>query len=187
MHEAKHMHDTPGQHGLIEQLYQNYWLLLLNTISLQIASKEEAEDILVEVFQAAYESSVIATLTAQQQLAWLRRTAHNKSVDRYRRNQHYPTIYLEQCATQSFEDEQPTPEHLTIQREESRHLHQQLLALSQQQQELLYLRFADGLHCSEIAIRWRKSEGSIRTLLSRTLNRLRTSYRLRKEDPNNNE
>ncbi|WP_338247053.1 RNA polymerase sigma factor [Dictyobacter halimunensis] len=175
------MHDIPAQHSLIEQLYQRYWLLLFNTISQRIASKEEAEDILVEVFLAAYESPVIATLSEQQQLAWLRRAAHNKSVDRYRRHQRTPTLYLEQCHTQTHEDEQDTPEHLSIQHEELNTLRQTLSELPEQQQELLYLRFADGLRCSEIAVRWRKSEGSVRTLLSRTLNRLRTHYRLGKE------
>jgi RNA polymerase sigma-70 factor, ECF subfamily len=47
----------------------------------QAASREEAEDILVEVFVAAIEFSEFDQLGEEEQVAWLWRVARNKAVD----------------------------------------------------------------------------------------------------------
>jgi RNA polymerase sigma-70 factor (ECF subfamily) len=56
-----------------------------------------------------------------------------------------------------------------------------LAKLSPVQQTVLHLRFAKDLSTREIARRLQKSDGAIRTLLSRTLNHLRGMYERREE------
>jgi RNA polymerase sigma-70 factor, ECF subfamily len=64
--------------SLIEELYQRYWLMIFIAIRQHVFSKEEAEDILLEVFLAALENPMLVNLSEHQQLAWLRRVAYNK-------------------------------------------------------------------------------------------------------------
>ncbi len=60
----------------IARLYQHYWLTILASIRQHISSREDAEDILLEVFVAALESTSLLTMGEKQQLAWLRHVAH---------------------------------------------------------------------------------------------------------------
>ncbi|HZR41762.1 MAG TPA: sigma factor-like helix-turn-helix DNA-binding protein [Ktedonobacteraceae bacterium] len=60
--------------------------------------------------------------------------------------------------------------------EEYAHLHAHLEKLSPIQREALRLRFANGLRCSEIATVLGKRDGTVRVLLSRALNFLRSIY-----------
>jgi len=55
-------------------------------------------------------------------------------------------------------------------------------SLPELQQEILRLRFAQGLKCSEIAQKLNKSHPAIRTMLSRSLNFLRDIYKQNRED-----
>ena len=75
-----------------------------------------------------------------------------------------------------FADEERSPEKTVLKREEHLRLQSQIALLPELQQEILRLRFADGLRCKEIAARVRKNEGAVRSMLSRTLNGLRSHY-----------
>jgi RNA polymerase sigma-70 factor (ECF subfamily) len=69
-----------------------------------------------------------------------------------------------------------TPELVALEHEEHALLRTQLAALPQIQQEVLRLRFAEDLRCPEIARRLNKSDGAVRTMLSRILHLLRNIY-----------
>ncbi len=173
------MHAPPGQ-GLIQQeamadLYERYWFIVLRTIRQHISSHEDAEDVLLDVFLAALESDVFFNLVEQQQVAWLRRTAYNKAMDYHRRRTRQPLLSLQDDET-LFADEERSPEKTFLKHEENLRLQSQIALLPELQQEILRLRFADGLRCKEIAARVRKNEGTVRSLLSRTLNGLRGLY-----------
>lgn len=178
-----------SQSAFIEELYRRYWLTLFIMIRQQIASKEEAEDILLEVFLAALENPALSDLSEHHQLTWLRRVASNKCVDHYRRSARRSALSLEH--TEAVEHIEATlfnstlrsPEQMMLAQEEVELLRQHLSSLSEIQQQVLVLRFAEGLPCAQIATRLHKSEGAIRTLLSRTLNLLRKLYGKRKGSP----
>jgi RNA polymerase sigma factor (sigma-70 family) len=132
--------------------------------------------VLLEVFMAALERNALAGLSDGEQLAWLRRVAHNKCVDAYRRAQRQPAVSLESLEEIPYEDEEQTPEQVALRSEEQALLRTYLANLPAQQQEVLRLRFAQGLRCTEIARRLNKKEGTVRMLLSRALNLLRGTY-----------
>jgi RNA polymerase sigma factor (sigma-70 family) len=174
------MHTPPGQ-GLIRQeamadLYERYWFIVLRTIHQHISSHEDAEDMLLDVFLAAFESDVFFALLEQQQVTWRRRTAYPKAMDYYRRRARLPLLSLQDDDETWLADEERSPENIVVQREEQLRLHSQIALLPELQQELLRLRFTDGLRSKEIAARLRKNEGTVRSLLSRTLNGLRGLY-----------
>jgi RNA polymerase sigma-70 factor, ECF subfamily len=141
-----------------------------------IPSREDAEDILLEVFLAALEHSRFPTLSEKEQQAWLWAVARNKVVDHYRRATRHPSATLQQVAETVFENEECAPEQVTLRHEEYARLHATLKELPSLQQEVLRLRFGNDLRCAEIAAILEKSEGSVRMLLSRTLKFLRAIY-----------
>jgi RNA polymerase sigma-70 factor (ECF subfamily) len=174
---------SSGQSGLedtlLGRLYQRHWLALFTNIRQHINSCEDAEDILLDVFLAALESKALLSMSEQYQEAWLRRVAYNKCMDLHRRASRHPAYPLEPHVETLYDDERLAPEQSALRQEEVEHLQKHLAALSTDQQELLRLRFADQLTCAQIAERMRKSEGAIRTMLSRTLHLLRGIYRER--------
>jgi RNA polymerase sigma factor (sigma-70 family) len=154
--------------------YQRHALMVLTYIRSHVASKEEAEDILGDVFLAVLENQTPFTLDEREQAIWLRRVAHNKVVDRYRRQMRQPEITsLGEFAHILPGEKNGEPEIVAVRNENRAQLHIHLAALSADQQKVLHLRFAENLSTREIARLLNKSDVAIRSLLSRTLNRLR--------------
>jgi RNA polymerase sigma-70 factor (ECF subfamily) len=160
----------------MEELYQRHRYAVLTYILQHVSSREDAEDMLLEVFIAALESPIITTLDQRQQLAWMRRVALNKSIDYHRRTTRHPAIPIELTDEILHEEEYYSPEQSVLRQEEITRLRAYISLLPELQQELIRLRFANDLRCSEIATHLHKSEGAVRTLLSRTLNILRGMY-----------
>lgn len=158
------------------QLYQRYASVLFAYAFQQTGSREDAEDIVLDVFLSVLQNPRFATFDEQKQLAWLWTITRNKLVDRHRyaaRRQH---VSIEWLSEPFFEDDSLTPEEISLKREEYARLHSVLQTLPEFQQEVLRLRFGHGLQCNEIAPVLEKSEGSIRMILFRALHRLRKIY-----------
>ena len=157
-------------------LYDRYGGAIFAYVRLQISSREDAEDLTLEVFTLALEHDNLAGLADGEKMAWLRRVAHNKIIDGYRRATRRPVVELEKVREMLFEDETDSPEQMALQREAYAQLHHAIQRLPQQQQQLLRLRYGDGLRFAEIAVLLNKREEALRKLLSRTLATLRTLY-----------
>jgi RNA polymerase sigma-70 factor (ECF subfamily) len=137
-------------------------------------NKQDAEDLLLDVFIAAFGHEDLIALPEARQLAWLRRVARNKLVDRYR---HAARLALTPLALASeTADERPSPQQFVEQRQSYERLARVIGELPPIQQELLRLRYSQGLRLTEIAERLSQSAASARKLLSRTLRRLRQLY-----------
>lgn len=174
--QQPHMDPSECEDSPIAVLYQRHAYTLLSFIRQHVPTPEDAEDVLLEVFLAAFEADTLANLPKNEQLAWLRRVARNKCVDAHRRLVRHPVIPLEEIEDSMYEDEQQAPEQLALRSEEHAVLQAHLAQLSALQQEVLRLRFASDLRSAEIARMLNKSEGAIRMLLSRAMNLLRTLY-----------
>ncbi|HLZ59820.1 MAG TPA: sigma-70 family RNA polymerase sigma factor [Ktedonosporobacter sp.] len=154
-------------------LYQQHAPRIFDYVQRHVSSFQDAEDILIEVFVAALESPAFATLTEQEQQAWLWRVARNKMVDTYRRAQRSRSLPLLSIDEQTLEDGALNPEQISIRQEEDIYLAEQIQRLSPLQQQVLYLRFGEHLRCAQIATRIGKRESSVRSMLSRLMNLLR--------------
>ncbi|QBD80501.1 sigma-70 family RNA polymerase sigma factor [Ktedonosporobacter rubrisoli] len=160
----------------LAELYQRHVYTLLGSIRRCAPTPEDAEDILLEVFMAAFEHNALTGWSEGKQLAWLRKVAHNKCVDIYRASQRRPSLSLETITEALYDDEDLLPEQMALHAEERALLHAHLTRLPEQQQQILGLRFGHGLRSREIARKLNKSESTIRMTLSRTLNLLRRNY-----------
>lgn len=163
-------------------LYQQHALALMTYIRRHVPTREDAEDIVLEVFLAALNQQDLWQLSAEQQRAWLQRVAYHKYVDYHRHAVIRSVVPLDEATEQALVDEARSPELLALRNEEHALLRQRLGQLPEHYQLILQLRFANGLRCAEIALRLQKSEGAIRMELSRTLNALRETYGKQRED-----
>ena len=97
-------------------------------------------------------------------------------MDRYRSAVHLPAVPLERVRKTVRTEEALAPEQMVLRGEELERLYQALRNLSLFQQQLLQLRFGEGLHFAEIAVLLNKREATVRKLCSRTIALLRTIY-----------
>lgn len=161
----------------VARLYERHAPALFAYLRQKTAAREDAEDILAQVFVAAIEQGEIDGLDERAQAAWLWKVARNKLVDAYRRSRLRQGMDLNQFTDLLYdEDERHAPEQVSLKHEEYAHLYAHIAKLPPIQQETLRLRFANDLRCSEIAEVLGKREGTVRVMLSRTLNFLRGIY-----------
>lgn len=159
-----------------DTLYQRYASAIFAYFYKQTASRDDAEDLLVEVFLAAMERNNLTGMKEAECKAWLWKVAHNKAADYYRHMTCHPATKLQQVEKMLYLDETQGPEQITLKHEEHAHLRATIAQLPELQQDVLQLRFAYGLSCAEIATALEKKEGAVRMLLSRTLKSLRAIY-----------
>jgi RNA polymerase sigma factor (sigma-70 family) len=185
--------DTCMQHGqrqpaaepddsLVARLYQQHALSIMMYVRRHVPAREEAEDILLDVFLAAVEHQELAEYSEQRQLAWLQRVAYHKCVDYHRRAARRSAVPLEEASTMLADDERQSPDQLAVRSEEDKLLYERLSRLPESYQQVLQLRFAQGLSSAEIAHRLHKSDGAIRMILSRALTILRDACAGMKEE-----
>jgi len=107
---------------------------------MRTATREEAEDILLEVFLAALEhSELLEERGIETQRAWLRSVAAHKIADHYRRGNRQQ-VTLEQVAETLYSDEAISPEQMALSREE----YEQVRALLQRLPGLQPFNFREG-------------------------------------------
>lgn len=155
-------------------LYTDFAPAILVYLCERVSNTQDAEDLLLEVFLAAFNSDLLLALPARQQLAWLRRVARNKAIDRYRHIARLAFVPLDQARATA--DEQLTPQQLVERRQAYERLSRVIGQLPPIQQELLRLRYGHDLRLTQIAERFGKPEGTVRKLLTRTLRHLRQLY-----------
>jgi RNA polymerase sigma factor (sigma-70 family) len=157
-------------------LYEQHAPGIFAYLRRQNLAREDAEDILLEVFLAASERNNLAGLAAGEQLAWLRQVTRHKLADHFRRANRRVMVDLDLVAETLYADDAQAPEQVALQRESERHLRAAISRLPAAQQQVLRLHFGEGLRCVEIARLLGKGESAVRMALSRALNLLRTSY-----------
>jgi len=169
-----HFNGDEVQKGVKGTLYDRFAATILAYLCQLVSNRQDAEDLLLEVFMAAFNNEMLSGLTARRQLAWLRRVARNKAVDRYRHTARLTMLPLEQV--RGTEDEGLTPQQYAERRQTYESLSQAFEQLSPIQQELIRLRYGRDLRLTQIAEMFEKPEGTVRKLLSRTLHQLRQLY-----------
>jgi RNA polymerase sigma factor (sigma-70 family) len=175
-------HKVAADGSPVGRLYEQHGPALFAYLSQQTESHEAAEDVLVEVFVAALEMERFVQMSEKEQVSWLWRVTRNKAVDAYRRSRVRRGLDLSLVADYIDDDKERSPELILLQREASALLQTYLDRLPPGQRKAIQLRFAHGLRSSEIATVMGKREGSVRPLLARALNYLRTLYAKEQEE-----
>ena len=179
MQANKHMAQVEQE---MAALYRKYAPGLLAYVRMRVSSPEDAEDLVVEVFLAALEQAKFAALAEKEKQLWLWRVTRNKVIDAYRRANTRQNVTLEHVADGLFADEIFSPEYSALRQEDYMDLYAHLQSLPPLQQQILRMRFGQGLSCREIATTLGKQENVVRVTLSRSLNLLRKIYQRRREE-----
>ena len=158
-----------------EILYERYAATIFVYLLKHTRSREDAEDMLEDIFIAAMENEKFASLPEQTQVLWLWRVARNKVIDGFRRTATKQIIPLEQIIETHDEDDTQNPEQAALRLDDVDQVQQLLQQLPPLQRKIVQLRFGHNLRSAEIAAIVGKRDVAVRSILSRTMNLLRSS------------
>lgn len=154
----------------IDVLYRQYYPSVLAFLCFLVGAPEVAEDLASIVFEKAM-THLVDIHTPEAIGAWLFRIARNCAADYFRRCK--PTVSLEQLVLEEHPQTAALEESIVASEEKS-YLLTHLKQLSEREREVIGLKFVAGLTNREIAGVLQIPEGTVGSLLHRTLRRLRT-------------
>jgi RNA polymerase sigma-70 factor (ECF subfamily) len=159
-----------GDASSFAELYERHLASVYRYMASRAPSREEAEDLASEVFHRAWASRGSYRSNGSFR-AWIFGIARRTIADHYRRWR--PATHLEPAVAALLLDQEPTPEDQVVQQEHVRQAHLLLSGLSDEQQEVLSLRFAADLTYAEIASVIRKREDAVKKIAYRALDSIR--------------
>lgn len=164
---------TQRDHDAFSQLYQLYFDRIYRYVRLKLGNAAEAEDTTSAVFFNAWRT--IHNFSPQREssfAAWLFRLAHNAVVDRFRSmrdiisldaTDHRPSIHTILPGPEAQIERKVTISELTA----------ALQLLTDEQREVVLLRFVEGLSAREVGDIMGKQEGAVRGMQFRAIEALR--------------
>ncbi len=148
-------------------LYQRYVSKIYTYIYYRTGNQHDAEDLTAKVFHQALNHIGRYKDKGHPFSAWLYRIAHNLVANWHRDQKKRQTVALEE--TNLFSGEKTNPYHNTVKNEETAILLEAIQQLPPVRQQLLILKFIDGLSNAEIGEILNRSEGAVKSLYHRTL------------------
>jgi RNA polymerase sigma-70 factor, ECF subfamily len=149
------------------QLYEAYLDRVYRFVYFRVTDAQIAEDLTSLVFLKAWEN-LGRYHPHGPFLAWLYAIARNTVIDNYRTRK--PTVSLEEAAPVAAQDEK-LDDHVQLQFE-MQSLQAAMQHLTEEQQEVITLKFIADYDTAQIAKMMGKSEGAIRALQMRALQAL---------------
>lgn len=162
-----------GNHEMFARLYDAYKERIYRYIYYRLSTDHElTQDITSQVFLKVWAKLGTYRIGQIPFIAWLYRIAHNAVIDHYRTKK--VAISLEDANIVELSHRDEIDEKLDFQTQ-SVELSKALRELTQQQQQVLVLKFVNGLNTMEIARRLGKQQGAVRALQMRGLQGLAKS------------
>jgi RNA polymerase sigma-70 factor (ECF subfamily) len=150
-------------------LYEEYYDKIAHYVYVRIGDKNEAQDIASEVFLKALKSIKAYREQGVPMQAWLFKIAHNMVVDHLRRVSKYKTVPIDTVEIEDEADPAITAEkNIAIEA-----VKQAMQSLTEDQREVVQLRFFGGLTSREVASAMTKTDGAVREMQRAALEKLR--------------
>lgn len=153
------------------QIYDDYYERIYNYIYHRLGEASLAEDMAGEVFLRMLESVQTDRAWRTSLTGWLYRIAHNLVIDHYRRRGRHDESELDERI--AADDRIGTPRVSVEQMLTQQQLSLALVYLTDEQQEVVVLKFVEDMSNGEIAEIMGKSEGAVKALQHRALTTLR--------------
>ena len=152
-------------------LYERYVNRIYNYIFYRTGNPFDAEDLTARVFYRAINHIGGYRDMGVPFSAWLYRIAHNLVANWHRDNNRRQEVPLEDIAL--LEHKGDPLETALVQNQEVEGLLKRIHTLSAERQQLIILKFVEGLSNAEIGVIMSRSEGAVKSLYHRTLLALR--------------
>lgn len=162
----------------LSELYEQYNRLLFGLILSILKKREEAEDILQEVFTTIWQKAEQFDLERGTVYTWIVSLSRNKSIDRLRSK-----VYKEQKKqSTSLDDEdvfhplysnESDPLENTIFKDRAKKLYDAMEKLSDKQRQVLQVSYFDGMSQSEISDEYNIPLGTVKTRMRDGMIKLR--------------
>ena len=161
-----------GDGKAFESLYLCYMEAIYRYIYFRVGDEMQAEDLTEEVFVRAWEALPKYQHRKFPFSSWLYRIAHNLVIDHYRRVKPVP---MTNGMMRTYPDTRESLDHMLSRRMETEMLAEAVQQLNKLEQEIVLLRFVEGLSHQEIASMVGKSQTACRVILHRALKSLRSA------------
>jgi len=158
-----------GESEAFGLIYDQYLERIYRFIYLKVSSREEAEDLSQQVFMKAWEAMYRFEDEGLPFSSWLYRIARNLVIDFYRTRRQ--NIVLEENII--IEATENSEERALKNHDGEELIKKALKELTEEQKDVIILRFIEGLSYKEIAKITKKNQPALRILQHRALNKLR--------------
>jgi RNA polymerase sigma-70 factor (ECF subfamily) len=150
-------------------IYDEFQPLLYSYIYRRVGDVEVARDLTAELFRRFLQAVANGNGPKDQLRAWLYRVAHNIVVDHYRRREHRQQQPLEE----HMPCDQPAPDAVAEHQLQCEGVRSAMAQLTADQQEVIALKFLEGMTNDEVAQITDRTAGAVKALQHRALAALR--------------
>ncbi len=158
-----------GNADAFGQLYDAYLERIYRFVYFRVEDQQTAEDITSQVFLKAWSNLNRFRFGRTPYLAWLYTIAHNAVIDHYRTRKVTAALEDVQLSQPDYAEKVENDIDLSV---EMRSIKAAIRRLTDDQQQVLTLKFIEGMSNNEIARHLGKREGAIRALQMRGLQAL---------------
>ena len=153
------------------ELYDRYEARIYSYIFRRTGDATLAEDLTAQVFLKMLEAIRSSKAWHSSFSGWLYRIAHNAVIDYYRQRDRQQQVQLEDAVSVIASDHNPVV--IAETNMDANRLRAAIARLTEEQADVIGLRFLEGYSISEVAIMMDKTEGSIKALQYRAVATLR--------------
>lgn len=153
------------------ELYDRYESRIYSYIFRRTGDATLAEDLTAQVFLKMLEAIRSSKAWHSSFSGWLYRIAHNAVIDYYRQRDRQQLVQLEDAVSVVASDHNPVV--IAETNMDANRLRAAIARLTEEQADVIGLRFLEGYSISEVAIMMDKTEGSIKALQYRAVATLR--------------
>jgi len=168
-----------GDRNALEELYLIHFDRIYGYLHMTLGNKHDAEDLTTQTFLRMLESIGKFRFQSAPFSAWLFRIAHNLSMDFFRANRRWQP---EEEVPEPEGSEQRSAEEEVLQSIGRQSMLELIDSLSQEQQQVLTLKFVFNFSNGEAATILDKTEGAVKSLQHRALVSLQKQIAGDKED-----
>jgi RNA polymerase sigma-70 factor (ECF subfamily) len=155
-----------GDRDALEELYLLHFDRIYSYLHLSVGNRHDAEDLTTQTFLKMLESVKRFRWQSAPFSAWLFRIAHNLAMDHFRASRRWQP---EEEVPEPPGETEPSAELAAFQSIGRQSMLELIEGLSQEQKQVLTLKFVFNLPNSEVATILGKTEGAIKSLQHRAL------------------
>ena len=167
-----------GDREALEELYLIYFDRIYSYLHMSVGNRHDAEDLTTQTFLKMLESIGKFRFQAAPFSAWLFRIAHNLAMDHFRAARRWQP---EEEVPEPLGSEEVSAEEEALQAIGQKSMLELIEGLSQEQQQVLTLKFVFNFANAEAATILGKTEGAVKSLQHRALVSLQKQLRRAKK------